>query len=269
MKKSRVLLLGKNQSIKDDFFNHCSDMFEIQTCSLRKEDIASHVKYFKPEVFVCCLYKETKESANVIKPFISENIPLVLVGDPYDCEEFNNFLFFVATLVLEKPISIRAIQEEIMDLINRCEKEMAETMRIIKEKEAKEQEASRRRHVLVIDDDSNVLRLLKEYLHDKYDVATALNGRVAMKFLENKSTDLIILDYEMPDEDGPEVMAKIRGMEKYANVPIVFLTGITEREKIAKALVMKPQGYLLKPINRKKVFATIDKILFPDAAQEE
>ena len=52
-----------------------------------------------------------------------------------------------------------------------------------------------RRHVLVVDDDSSMLRMIKDILGDRYDVAAAISGKVALKFLETKRTDLILVDY--------------------------------------------------------------------------
>lgn len=119
----------------------------------------------------------------------------------------------------------------------------------------------RRKHILVIDDDPRMLKTMKEQLHEDFDVATAVNGKIAMKFLENKQTDLILLDYEMPDEKGPDVLEKIRANQSTKDVPVIFLTGVTEKEKIQKALVLQPQGYLLKPINRAKLMETIAKVM--------
>lgn len=93
----------------------------------------------------------------------------------------------------------------------------------------------RRRHILVVDDDVRVLRLLKVHLQD-YDVATAINGKLALKFLENKTTDLILLDYEMPGENGPEVLKKLRANEKTKDIPVIFLTGVADSEKIQEVL---------------------------------
>ncbi len=118
----------------------------------------------------------------------------------------------------------------------------------------------RRRHILVVDDDVRVLRLLKVHLQD-YDVATAINGKLALKFLENKTTDLILLDYEMPGENGPEVLKKLRANEKTKDIPVIFLTGVADSEKIQEVLLMKPEGYLLKPINKVKLLETIKKFL--------
>ena len=62
-----------------------------------------------------------------------------------------------------------------------------------------------------MDDNSMMLRLVKEYLHEKYDVATALSGKIALKFLRNKKTDLILLDYEMPDDRLLDTIEKLIG----------------------------------------------------------
>lgn len=119
----------------------------------------------------------------------------------------------------------------------------------------------RRKHILVVDDDVRILKMLKVHLQD-YDVATAISGKLALKFLETKTTDLILLDYEMPGEKGPEVLKKLRDNDKTKDIPVIFLTGVAEKDKIEEVLLMQPQGYLLKPINRTKLLETIKKFVW-------
>ena len=114
---------------------------------------------------------------------------------------------------------------------------------------------------MIIDDDPRMLRLIKEQLREKYNVATAVSGKIALNFLERKKTDLILLDYEMPEENGVEVLRKLRANEQTKDIPVVFLTGMNDREMIQKILAMKPQGYLLKPIEISKLFQTIRQII--------
>ena len=118
-----------------------------------------------------------------------------------------------------------------------------------------------KKHVLVIDDDPMMLKLIKEQLKDTYSVATAISGAIAYKFLESKQTNLIILDYEMPGENGVQVLEKIRSNPKTARLPVVFLTGVKDREKIRKLVGLKPQGYLLKPIDGEKLINSIKSII--------
>ncbi len=131
---------------------------------------------------------------------------------------------------------------------------------VIGEIEKIKAEDERKRHILVVDDDVRILRFLKAYLRE-YDVATAVTGSQAMKFLETKKTDLILLDYKMPVENGPEVLKKLRANERTKDIPVVFLTGVADSDKIQEVLLMKPQGYLLKPINRVKLMEIIKKVI--------
>ena len=106
-----------------------------------------------------------------------------------------------------------------------------------------------------------MLKTIKEHIQDKYDVATAVSGKVALGFLRRRKTDLILLDYVMPEEDGPSVLRKIHENPMTQDLPVVFLTGMTDGNKIREALSEKPQGYLLKPIEKAKLMDTVEKIL--------
>ncbi len=170
----------------------------------------------------------------------------------------------------EETVSKEAEKEERREVSDKDISKKAKKFSLEADEALKEAEAllagklpPRRKHILVVDDDRGVLKLLKRYLADKYDVATAISGKVALKFLERRETDLVLLDYEMPVENGPSVLNKIRSDEKTNNLPVVFLTGVSEKKKIQEVLEMKPQGYLLKPINMERLSAMLDKILGP------
>ena len=119
----------------------------------------------------------------------------------------------------------------------------------------------RRLHILVVDDDVRMLKVIKEHLKEKYDVATAINGKLAFKFLENKKTDLILLDYMMPGEDGLSILKKLHENPSTKDVPVIFLSGMSEQNKIQEALSERPQGYILKPIDREMLLSTIRSVL--------
>ena len=118
-----------------------------------------------------------------------------------------------------------------------------------------------KKHILVVDDDKDILRMLKSALEDKYDVTTVSSGRMAEKYLETKMSDLILLDYHMPGESGAEVLTKIRDNSRLANIPVVFLTGVTDSDKVQQVLSMNLQGYLLKPINMDRLFLLIRSLI--------
>ena len=118
-----------------------------------------------------------------------------------------------------------------------------------------------KKRVMIIDDSPAMLKAIKEHLKTEYEIATAINGKIGLRYLQNKKVDLILLDYEMPEMDGPEVFKQLLDNPDTANIPVVFLTGINDTSKIQKALSLKPQGYLLKPVDRENLMAKIHEIL--------
>ncbi len=276
--KHKILITGKNESVIDDFFIQMNDNFEVLTTSTRYEDIIRHLNYFSPDVFVCCISRESRDSINQminVKYRLSQAaIPFVIIGTNDDCDEFTKIAVNVANLVLVRPLSVGAIQARISKLADDFEvvrnisskdearkTNISDTERFFQTMPSSFSQTAQRKHVLVVDDNSIMLKLIKEYLHERYDVATAVSGKVALKFLERRKTDLILLDYEMPEENGPAVLERLRASDATKNIPVVFLTGVTESKKIQEALILKPQSYLLKPIDKEKLLEVITKII--------
>lgn len=267
----KMLLTGRNQSVIDDFFQQADDEFEALTTSSRYTDIIRHLKYFEPDIFVYSIYNESVDTFNQminIKPQLNQyEIPFVLIGAKEDCEEFERIAVRVPDLVLVKPLTAETVIMQILNFMNVWNKLKAEKAKNQKQEQiiqdeiaAVETEIKNRKHILVVDDSPIMLKTLKENLRDDYDIATAISGKVALKFLERRKTDLILLDYEMPEENGPAVLEKIRANDEIKDIPVIFLTGVTDSGKIKEALVLKPQGYLLKPINREKLLEAITRV---------
>lgn len=286
--KHKALITGKNGSVISDFFAQMNDDFEVLTTSDRYEDILGHVKYFMPDVFVFCIANETRDNMmrmiNIKHKLADSRIPFVLVGSEEDCLEFDRIAINVADLTLVKPMSASVIQKKLctfLDGWHPAARQASEPQEgflfadrspvagaLFAQNNYMNQEEvnlkplqPKRKHILVVDDAPMMLKTIKEHLHNEYDVATAVNGAIAMKFLEKKNTDLILLDFEMPVENGPAVLEKLRANLATRDIPVIFLTGVSEREKIQEALAMKPQGYLLKPIDRDKLLDVIHKVL--------
>ena len=80
--------------------------------------------------------------------------------------------------------------------------------------------------------------------------------------LEKYKVDLILLDYMMPEMDGPEVLKRLRNRSEYDDIPVVFLTGMSDKEAVLKLIVeLKPQGYVLKPSKKSELVAKIIEVL--------
>ena len=278
MAKYSLLLVGRNKATIGDFFTHLRDEWECLSCSERFEDIRNHMKYFKPDALVYCLLDDSFEQMQQVLSARSmleeDNIPLVVIGQEDDCDAFSRYSGGRVELVIDKSsLSILQISTRLKKYLEGCRPVNREESQVVEEPTlleamraldlelppeiAQEMMQPVKKHILVVDDNPMMLKVIKESLRGKYEVATAISGKIARKYLSNKSVDLILLDYEMPGENGAEVLEKLRQEDSTKNIPVIFLTGVKERAKIQKVLQLKPQGYLLKPIEHDKLIEAI------------
>lgn len=267
--KRRLLLSGNSPVTIDEFFYNTGDAFECQTTSMRNGDVMSHVNSFNPDMFVFCVREDLVESgfrlSKIFKTLREMGIPYAIVGSEEACEKFMLEITVDPVMILVKSMPLASIVLRIQKYLDanvpqkNQPEQKTQNQPVEKEKEAVDQ--NRKKHVTVVDDDPRMVKVIKEFLHDEYDVAVAVSGKIALRFLESKPTDIILLDYMMPEMNGPEVFEQIRKIPQHANTPIVFLTGMSDREKIKQVISLKPQGYLLKPVEKDKVLATIREII--------
>ena len=105
---------------------------------------------------------------------------------------------------------------------------------------------SGKKKVLVVDDSDTVLEAMKGLLEGVYDVGLAKSGMSAIRCITLDKPDLVLMDYEMPVCDGSQVLGMIRSEKDFADIPVFFLTGRTDKESVTKVIALKPAGYLLK-----------------------
>ena len=103
-----------------------------------------------------------------------------------------------------------------------------------------------RKSILVVDDDSVMLRAMNNWFSTKYNVFMANSGMNAITLLTQHHVDLILLDYEMPVVSGLKVLEMLRSEPSTANIPVIFLTAKDDRETVMKVVAAKPEKYLLK-----------------------
>ncbi len=117
----------------------------------------------------------------------------------------------------------------------------------------------RKKSVLIVDDDPTYLKTVREWLKDRYTVSMVSGGMQAITWLAVNNVDLILLDYEMPAIKGSKVLEMLRSEPTTENIPVIFLTGKSDKESIMEVLALKPAGYLLKSIDRSSLRETLEK----------
>jgi two-component system alkaline phosphatase synthesis response regulator PhoP len=112
--------------------------------------------------------------------------------------------------------------------------------------------------ILVVDDDREVVRLMRAYLEDAgFEVLVAYNGENALYTIRSESPDLVLLDLMLPGRDGWDVTRTVRADSSLSQTPIIMLTArIDDTEKIV-GLEMGADDYVTKPYNPREVVARV------------
>lgn len=112
--------------------------------------------------------------------------------------------------------------------------------------------------VLIVDDDEIIRKLLRRVLERSgFVIDEAASGEQALEQIEQDPPDLILLDVVMDGIDGFQTCRKLKGIEKMAEVPIVFVTGRSDTGSIVEGLNAGGNDYITKPINRHEALARI------------
>ncbi|MDR2570685.1 MAG: response regulator, partial [Oscillospiraceae bacterium] len=113
--------------------------------------------------------------------------------------------------------------------------------------------------VLIVDDEKLVIDALVHILNSEYFVYVSKNGKDAIKMAEKHLPDVILLDIIMPEMDGYDVITELKKLEITRNIPIIFISGLTEATDEKKGLALGAADYITKPFNPEVVKQRIQK----------
>ena len=120
------------------------------------------------------------------------------------------------------------------------------------------QEAASPACVLVVDDTIANLRLLSNMLSEEgYDVRAVTNGPQALQAVERDPPDVILLDITMPEMDGYEVCRRLKARDRSKDVPVIFLTALTDTADKVRAFDAGGVDYVTKPFQLEEVLARV------------
>lgn len=111
--------------------------------------------------------------------------------------------------------------------------------------------------VLIVDDTETNIDILMEALSDEFDLSVALDGETALALVKEIAPDLILLDIIMPGMDGYEVCRRLKSDRSTRDIPVIFLTAMTEVEDEARGLELGALDYITKPFNPELVKARV------------
>ncbi len=108
---------------------------------------------------------------------------------------------------------------------------------------------STRQTILIVDDARFNIQIIKDILAGTYHLLTASSGQEALDIAISQSVDLILIDIIMPGMDGYEVCQRLKNDPHTKNIPVIFITAMTEVKDETKGLEMGAIDYIFKPVN--------------------
>lgn len=116
--------------------------------------------------------------------------------------------------------------------------------------------------IIAVDDSGIILKTLEKLFVGKYEYHAFSKGMRALRYLKEEGTpDLIILDIDMPEIDGYEMLEMIRGKDDLKRIPVLFLTSNNDRQHVMKAVGGGADDYAEKPIDEKVFMDKVHKLL--------
>ena len=115
-----------------------------------------------------------------------------------------------------------------------------------------------KKHVLVVDDEQDIVEFLTQLLEDNgYEVTSANDGLAAMNLVQEKKPDVILLDLQMPEETGTGLYRKLHNKKEYKDIPVVVISGLAGNY----LAVGKSVPVIDKPPDQEEVLRQVAKAL--------
>jgi serine phosphatase RsbU (regulator of sigma subunit) len=127
-------------------------------------------------------------------------------------------------------------------------------------------------HLLVVDDNKvNRMLLIRSLEQQGYCVTAAVNGCEALEVLKARPIDLVLLDIEMPEMNGYQVLSSMKQDRQLRHIPVIMVTAVDEMESTIRCIEMGAEDYLPKPFNpvllRARIGASLEKKHLRDKEQ--
>lgn len=246
----KVLIISSQANALQEMNKTLEANFQTNVTEADDAKIKGFIRILKPDVIVLH-YNILIEINDNLFAWIEENynnIKILVIGKVMEYNRLKNSF---------PNLKLGYVSEEVESglLLAMCFR----AAEITDDKASVEDILNQRKTILLVDDNPIVLRNIKSMLDDRYRVMLANSGENAIKCVMQNKIDLVLLDYEMPDMDGKEVLDTMQKMEECVDIPVVFLTSVSDRRKICAVLLSNPAGYVLKPPDKNKLIEIIER----------
>jgi CheY-like chemotaxis protein len=123
------------------------------------------------------------------------------------------------------------------------------------------------RTILVVDDNPDLLELLREGLSDHFTILLARNGAEGLTAVAEAHPDCAIIDIRMPDIDGLQLVRTLRGDPTTRDMPLIILTAMPEEQGLLPGLLSGADRYLTKPVLPSELIPAIRDVIALSVAE--
>lgn len=254
----KIVFVANISKPASEIFNSLSRKYETKILEFNKESLLEKITEFHPALIVVYSKELSHSDAHALRALLSspatKRFPVLFIGNENDYRDFiTPWGGNIAGIVLTPAVLSTVIDKIGLVLESIHQKNGDVNLSIQKD----EPEKDERRHILIVDDDPVMLRTMVNILKDTYRTTVAKSGTAAISLLGTQKPDLILLDYLMPVCDGLQTLQMIRSEENTKNIPVFFLTGVSDVENVKNAMALKPEGYILKTTKPEEILKRI------------
>ena len=244
----KLMLIGNPSDYIKKLGEYLTAGYNVQTVGFEPEIVYEILGVFAPDAIVISL-ENAHESVKAVLRYINTRYfskPVITIGTDAEKNVFSQYYKESQFGNIDRSAGF----DEVCEVIER------------RLGEGVEFKTSNRKYIIVIDDDMSFLKSVKAMLEDEYEVGVAPSAMAGLKMMNARLPDLVLLDYDMPHCDGREALEMIRTVNVTKDMPVVFLTCITDREHIDAILGLNPQGYIVKPVDPASLKEAVEKVLY-------
>ena len=115
-----------------------------------------------------------------------------------------------------------------------------------------------KKHILIVDDVITNLKYICEILKGRFDLALCRSGKEALAYLKEHTTDLVLLDINLPEMNGFEIMCKLKKDRRTSDIPVIFLTMDNDKDKEIRGLELGASDFIIRPFDSKVITRRIE-----------
>jgi len=253
----RVLVVEDSDSSAEQIARYLQEMNLRPTVHLQSESVLARVISLNPDVILLDLLMPEQSGWAVLAQLKADvrtrAIPVIIISV---VDERANGLAAGAAEYLVKPISRETLRQALTTVAIKSQKFTAEALVV-----APQSRPASLRVLLAEDSEANILPISDYLISKGYQLAVARNGLEALDYASTTHPDLILMDIQMPELDGLEVIRRLRAWPEFAGTPIIALTALAMPGDRERCLAAGADEYLTKPVRLKSLVDAMERLL--------